>query len=89
MICLAITKRHVFHLDLNGNLRIGFPTGGVDFLRRSDEFAWAVGLGMYTGVIEFNFATSYFQSVVSPNSAKNKFHLHSVQGGSFELLTHS
>jgi hypothetical protein len=35
-----------------------------------DEFAWAMGLGIYTSLIEFNFATSYFQSVVAPNSAK-------------------
>ena len=45
-------------------LRSGISIGGTD------GFAWAVGLGMYTGVIEFNFATSYFQSIVSPNSAK-------------------
>ncbi len=44
--------------------RSGVSLGG------SDEFAWAVGLGMYTGVIEFNFATSYFQTIVAPNSAK-------------------
>src|SRR4030066_227524 len=36
-------------------LRSGISLGGAD------GFAWAVGLGMYTGVIEFNFATSYFQ----------------------------
>ena len=29
-----------------------------------------LGLGMYTGVIEFNFATSYFQTYCTPNSAK-------------------
>ncbi|NWF90762.1 MAG: hypothetical protein HXY50_15050 [Ignavibacteriaceae bacterium] len=45
-------------------LRTGVSIGGAD------EFAWAVGLGMYTEVIEFNFATSYFQAVVAPNSAK-------------------
>lgn len=45
-------------------LRSGISVGGAD------EFAWAVGLGMYTDAIEFNFATSYFQAVVSPNSAK-------------------
>ena len=44
--------------------RSGVSLGG------SDEFAWAVGLGMYTGVIEFNLATSYFQTIVAPNSAK-------------------
>jgi hypothetical protein len=45
-------------------LRSGFSVGGMD------EFAWAMGLGIYTSLIEFNFATSYFQSVVAPNSAK-------------------
>ena len=45
-------------------LRSGISIGG------SDGFAWAVGLGLYTGVIEFNFATSYFQTIVSPNAAK-------------------
>lgn len=45
-------------------LRSGVSIGGAD------GFAWAVGLGMYTGVIEFNFATSYFQTIVSPNAAK-------------------
>jgi len=45
-------------------LRSGVSLGGAD------GFAWAVGLGMYTGVIEFNFATSYFQTIVAPNSAK-------------------
>jgi len=45
-------------------LRSGFSVGGID------GFAWALGLGMYTGLIEFNFATSYFQSVITPNSAK-------------------
>lgn len=45
-------------------IRSGISVGGVD------EFAWSAGLGMYTGVIEFNFATSYFQTVLSPNSAK-------------------
>ncbi len=45
-------------------LRSGISVGGTD------EFAWALGLGMYTGVIEFNFATSYFQSIISPNAAK-------------------
>lgn len=45
-------------------LRSGISIGGAD------QFAWAVGLGLDTGVIEFNFATSYFQSVITPNSAK-------------------
>lgn len=45
-------------------LRSGISIGGID------GFAWALGLGLYTDVIEFNFATSYFQSIISPNSAK-------------------
>lgn len=45
-------------------LRSGFSVGGVD------GFAWALGLGIYIGLIEFNFATSYFQSIISPNTAK-------------------
>lgn len=45
-------------------LRSGVSLGGAD------GFGWALGLGMYTGVIEFNFATSYFQTIVAPNSAK-------------------
>lgn len=45
-------------------LRSGISIGGID------GFAWALGLGMYTDVIEFNFATSYFQSIILPNSAK-------------------
>lgn len=45
-------------------LRSGLSVGGAD------EFAWAVGLGLYTSAIEFDFATSYFQSIISPNSAK-------------------
>lgn len=45
-------------------LRSGISLGG------NDAFAWAFGLGMDTGVIEFNFATSYFQSIISPNSSK-------------------
>lgn len=45
-------------------LRSGVSIGGAD------GFAWAVGLGIYTGAIEFNFATSYFQTIVSPNAAK-------------------
>ena len=44
--------------------RSGFSVGGID------GFAWALGLGIYTGILEFNFATSYFQSVITPNSAK-------------------
>ena len=44
--------------------RSGISVGGAD------NFAWAFGLGMYTSVIEFNFATSYFQSVIAPSSAK-------------------
>ncbi len=45
-------------------LRSGLSVGGAD------GFAWALGLGMCTDVIDFNFATSYFQTIVSPNSAK-------------------
>lgn len=45
-------------------LRSGVSFGGAD------DFAWALGLGIYTDLIEFNFATSYFQSVISPNSGK-------------------
>jgi hypothetical protein len=45
-------------------LRSGVSIGGAD------ELAWALGLGINTDIIEFNFATSYFQSIVSPNSAK-------------------
>lgn len=70
--------------DLPGNSKIprlsfGFewkPGDWIPYFRSgvslggADGFAWAVGLGMYTGVIEFNFATSYFQSIVTPNSAK-------------------
>lgn len=44
--------------------RSGISLGGTD------GFAWAFGLGMYAGIIEFNFATSYFQTIVSPNSTK-------------------
>ena len=45
-------------------VRSGFSVGGAD------GFAWALGLGMYTNVIEFNFATSYIQTIFAPNSAK-------------------
>lgn len=45
-------------------LRSGFSIGGAD------GFAWALGLGMYTNVIDFNFATSYIQTILAPNSAK-------------------
>jgi hypothetical protein len=45
-------------------LRSGVSVGGAD------GFAWALGLGMYTSVIEFNFATSYIQTIFAPNSAK-------------------
>jgi len=45
-------------------LRSGVSVGGTD------GFAWALGLGMYTNFIEFNFATSYIQTIFAPNSAK-------------------
>lgn len=45
-------------------LRSGVSFGGVE------DFAWALGLGIYSGLLEINFATSYFQSVISPNSMK-------------------
>lgn len=45
-------------------LRSGVSFGGAE------DFAWALGLGIYTDLLDFNFATSYFQSVISPNSSK-------------------
>ncbi|MDR3665603.1 MAG: DUF5723 family protein [Ignavibacteriaceae bacterium] len=46
------------------NVRTGFSVGGLD------GFGWAVGLGLETGLIEFNFATSDMNQVVMGNSAK-------------------
>ena len=46
------------------NLRTGFSVGGLD------GFGWTLGLGLDAGSIEFNFATSDMNQVVSGNSAK-------------------
>ena len=64
-------------------LRSGVSIGGAD------GFAWALGLGMYTGVIEFNFATSYIPNNICHQILRSKFHSLLVQDGSFKLLTDS
>jgi hypothetical protein len=46
------------------NIRTGLSFGGLD------GFNWAFGLGLDTGLIQFNFATTDMQSAISPNSAK-------------------
>lgn len=45
-------------------LRSGFSAGGAE------GFGWALGLGMNSPIIEFNFATSNIQTILSPNSAE-------------------
>ncbi|MHB1688378.1 MAG: DUF5723 family protein [Ignavibacteriaceae bacterium] len=45
-------------------IRTGFSFGGLT------GFHWAAGLGIDTGVLEFNFSTYDMQLVVAPNSAK-------------------
>lgn len=45
-------------------IRTGLSFGGAD------GFNWGIGLGFDTGLIEFNIATSDFQSFIAPNSAK-------------------
>ncbi len=46
------------------NIRTGFSVGG------KLGFMWGFGLGMSLGPIEFNFATSNFDALVSPNTSK-------------------
>lgn len=46
-------------------LRTGFSFGGIS------GFNWAFGLGLDVGLLEFNVATSDFQSFASPNSTKH------------------
>jgi hypothetical protein len=46
------------------NLRTGLTVGGLD------GFGWALGIGLDAGLVEFNFATSDMNQVVSGNSAK-------------------
>lgn len=50
------------------SIRTGFSLGG------KSGFRWGFGIGMFAGPIEFNFATSNFESIVSPNTA-NKLNL--------------
>jgi hypothetical protein len=45
-------------------LRTGVSIGGID------KFNWGLGFGLDFGLLEINFGTSDFESVVSPNSAK-------------------
>jgi hypothetical protein len=46
------------------NIRTGFSVGGID------GFGWAFGLGLDTGLLEFQFATSDMNQAVIGNSAK-------------------
>jgi hypothetical protein len=49
---------------------------GVPYIRTGVSFGgllgfhWGLGLGINTGLLEFNLATSDFQSLITPNSAK-------------------
>jgi hypothetical protein len=45
------------------SFRTGLSVGGID------GFGWALGLGLDTGLIEFNFATSEMGQIVSGNGA--------------------
>lgn len=45
--------------------RSGFSVGEIE------GFNWALGLGLDLGLLEFNFATNNFMSVLKPNSSKN------------------
>ncbi|MCB0745205.1 MAG: hypothetical protein KDC67_14955, partial [Ignavibacteriae bacterium] len=46
------------------NLRSGISVGGYD------KFNWAMGLGFNSGLIDFDFATSYVHSIFDGNNAK-------------------
>ncbi len=46
------------------NFRSGVSVGGYD------KFNWAIGLGFDTGIIDLDFAASYFQSLLDGNNAK-------------------
>jgi len=46
------------------NFRSGVSVGGYD------KFNWAIGFGLDTGIIDFDFAASYFQSLLDGNNAK-------------------
>jgi hypothetical protein len=46
------------------NLRTGLSVGGID------GFAWALGIGFDTGLVEFNFATSDMNQVALGNDGK-------------------
>ena len=45
-------------------IRTGFSYGG------ELGFNWALGLGMDAGLVEFNIATSNFETLIAPNYAK-------------------
>jgi hypothetical protein len=47
-----------------GFVRMGFSFGGLD------GFNWAAGLGVASGVIEFNIATSNLTAIPAPNSSR-------------------
>lgn len=44
--------------------RSGISIGGAE------GFGWAFGLGMYSPIIDFNFATSNFQGIIVPSTVK-------------------
>jgi hypothetical protein len=46
------------------SIRMGFSFGGLT------GFSWAAGLGINAGILEFNIATTDFQSIATPNSSR-------------------
>lgn len=62
------TPRITFGVDYSltkvVGLRSGFSFGGFE------KFNWAFGVGFDLGLLEMNFATSDFQNLIMPNSAK-------------------
>ncbi len=64
------TKKERFSLGMQWaplswfNLRSGVSVGGYD------KFNWAIGFGFDTGILDLDFAASYFQALLDGNNAK-------------------
>ena len=82
-LLLAVDINHGFNNEPGNSTDTRYSFGGewqmahgVPFIRTGISFGgllgfhWGLGLGIDTGLLEFNFATLDLQSLVKPNSAK-------------------